>query len=174
MKRLSNFQTSKCSNVHHFNKNLEVVVYPIVRCFYCKRRSSSFMERSASHLQSLIEIQFFRGHGRRKDFSTGEWLGFFSKIFLGGPKEVKIVFSHSTLRKQPFYLFLLKFQNPGSQNPPALLFRRPWQEIDFHPDLKSTRMTCLQRSVALIWKAKNKFLAKQDAESILNFHHGNY
>jgi len=45
----------------------------------------------------------------------GEQLGDFSKIFLGGPKVVKFVFSHSKLMKQPF------FWNFKIPKPPLLL-----------------------------------------------------
>jgi len=44
-----------------------------------------------------------QGHGRRKDFVQGEAPGNFSKIFPGGPKVVKFVFSHLKVRKQPFF-----------------------------------------------------------------------
>ena len=51
-----------------------------------------------------------RGHGRRKDFSGGA-LGDSSKIFLGGPKVVKFLFSLSKLRKQSFLQKIFKIQN---------------------------------------------------------------
>jgi len=72
------------------------------------------------------------GHRRRKYFAQGGALGDFSKIFLGGRKVVKFVFSHLKLRKQPF---LLKFsKSRGALSPP---FRRPcpglftayWQKL---------------------------------------------
>jgi len=41
---------------------------------------------------------------------------YFSKIFLWGPKVVKIIFSHSKLRKQPF---LLKCSNARERQGPT-------------------------------------------------------
>jgi len=43
------------------------------------------------------------GYGRRKDFCQRVPREDFSKNFLGGPKVVKFVFSHSKVRKQPLF-----------------------------------------------------------------------
>jgi len=43
-------------------------------------------------------------------FFLGGELGDFFKIFPGGPKVMKFVFSHSKLRKQPFFAMNFKIQ----------------------------------------------------------------
>jgi len=49
-------------------------------------------------------IELIAAHmGVGRVFSKGVTLGDFSKIFPGGSKVVKFVFSHSKVRKQPFY-----------------------------------------------------------------------
>jgi len=42
-------------------------------------------------------------HGRLKDFFRRGYKGIFLKFFQGGPNVVKFHFSHSKLRKQPFF-----------------------------------------------------------------------
>jgi len=75
-----------------------------------------------------------RGHGHRKDFSGGV-LGDFSKIFLGGSKVAKLVFSHSKLRKQSF---LLKFsksregQGPLAPLPMPMYVDATWLKSIIH------------------------------------------
>jgi len=49
----------------------------------------------------------------------GRAIGSFSKIFLGGPKVAKFVFSHSKLRKQPFLLKFSKYRGPWPLAPPS-------------------------------------------------------
>ena len=53
--------------------------------------------------------------GVRRNLPREGPLGDFSKILLGGPKVVKFIFSHSKLRKQPFFDI---FQNPRGPRPP--------------------------------------------------------
>jgi len=69
---------------------------------------------------SPFQTQLCGVRGRRKDFFQGGTTRGFSKIFLGGPKVVKFVFSHSNLRKQPCAVKFSKSRGPW------LPFRRPW------------------------------------------------
>ena len=69
--------------------------------------------------QKIIQNNF-QNHkfdrGRRKDFFQGEALGDF-EVFVGGPKVVKFVCSHSKLRKKK--LFCYNFLNPGRTLAPS-------------------------------------------------------
>jgi len=56
----------------------------------------------------LYNVPFSYIHGHRKDFFQGGNQGIYPKIFKGGPKVVKYVFSQSKLRIQ---VLLLKFSN---------------------------------------------------------------
>jgi len=67
------------------------------------RKSKAFCEHPFA-LQPWASEEFFPG--------VAGPLADFSKIFLGVPKVVKYVFSHSKLRKQPF---CWNFQNPGGK-----------------------------------------------------------
>jgi len=66
----------------------------------------------------------FTGVGRI--FPRGE-LGDFSKIFLGGEKVVKFVFSPSKVRKQPLFDEISKIKSV--QRSPAPSSRRPWVHL---------------------------------------------
>jgi len=67
-------------------------------------------------------------HGPRKDFfQGGPTRGFFQIFSRGRPNEVKFVFSHSKLRKQPFFAEKFKIQGgPWPPLPPPLPNFRGW------------------------------------------------
>jgi len=65
-----------------------------------------------------------KSHGCRKDFFNGAPAGHFSKTFPEGPKVVKFVFSHTKLRKQPFFAEIFKIQ--GAPLPTPMLRAIKW------------------------------------------------
>jgi len=112
---------------------------PVYRA--CLLKFQKLVKSTRTVFREYIGKKHVYTHVRRKDFSRGGATRVFSKIFLGGPKVVKFVFSYSKLRKQPF---LLKFsKSKGGQGHPLPPFRRP----------------CV-RWVYFIWLAEHVAIAK--------------
>jgi len=73
-----------------------------------------------------VIITFGHSHGHREDFIQVGAPGYFSKIFPGGAKSGEFVFSHSKLRKQPFFAEIFKIQR--WRQPHCSPFRCLWSQ----------------------------------------------